>query len=99
MEFETARAWNFYDAALPLRHQLSPPGQRIFRGLFDLYSGLLEQIERANFDIFSRRIRISRWKKAAVAIRCLLPWQAAGRHRSARGSLRRPGRLGRDADR
>jgi phytoene synthase len=99
MEFETARAWNFYDAALPLRHQLSPSGQRIFRGLFDLYSGLLEQIERANFDIFSRRIRISRWKKAAVAIRCLIPWQSADRHRWARGSLRRPGRLGRDADR
>lgn len=72
MKFQVQRAWTYYDQALPLRHRLSPEGRRIFIGLFELYSSLLKQIEQENYDVFSRRIRVSFWKKASIAMRCLL---------------------------
>ncbi|WP_437194347.1 phytoene/squalene synthase family protein [Planctomicrobium sp. SH527] len=74
MKFQVERAWSYYDAAIPLRHRLSPEGRKIYRGLFELYSSLLEQIERADYDVFSRRIRLSFWKKARIAARCLFSW-------------------------
>jgi phytoene synthase len=72
MKFEVKRAWNYYDQALPLRNVLSPPGRRILLAFMDLYSSLLSQIEQANYDIFTTRIRLSRWKKLSVGLRCLL---------------------------
>lgn len=72
MRFQAERAWHYYDLALPLRHQLSDPGRRIFLAFFDLYSSLLERIERARYDVFTQRIHLSRWKKGVVALRCLL---------------------------
>jgi len=72
MQFQVQRAWSYYDQALPLRHRLSPDGKRIFVGLFNLYSSLLKQIERANYDVYSRRIRVPFWTKANIALNCLL---------------------------
>ncbi|SFI44037.1 phytoene/squalene synthase family protein [Planctomicrobium piriforme] len=72
MQFQVERAWTYYDAALPLRHHLSPEGRRIFVNLFDLYRSLLERIERADYDVLSHRIRLSYWKKAEIVLRCLL---------------------------
>jgi phytoene synthase len=78
MKFEVKQAWNYYDQALPLRNVLSPPGQRIFLAFMDLYSSLLTQIEKADYDVFTSRIRLSRWKKLSVGLRCLFRWRASG---------------------
>jgi 15-cis-phytoene synthase len=35
------------------------------------YSRLLDEIERAGFDVFTRRVRVARWRKLAV---CASGW-------------------------
>jgi len=82
MRFQVQRAWGFYDQALPLAEVLSPEGRRIYLGLFDLYSSLLRQIEQANYDVYRKRIRIPLWKKARVALCCLLMWDPPVNRRS-----------------
>lgn len=72
MNFQVDRARSFYSQALPLQEQLSPPGRRIFLTFFDLYESLLSEIERANFDVLSQRIQLSRWKKIRVMLHCAL---------------------------
>lgn len=72
MQFEVARAWMYYRRAEPLLGMVSTPGRRILSGFLASYSSLLRQIEACNYDVFSRRIRLSRWKKSSIAIRSLL---------------------------
>jgi len=71
MRFQVDRAWSYYRDAFPLHEELSVPGRRIFLAFFDLYTSLLREIEKADFDVFSRRIHLSRWKKARVVMSCL----------------------------
>jgi len=72
MAFQVHRAWTFYQQAHPLAAELSPPGRRIFLAFFDVYSHLLREIERVDYDVFSQRIHLSRWKKTRVVLSCLL---------------------------
>ena len=86
MAFEIARARRFCesgDAGIPM---LPPASARCIRGARALYCGILGQIERAGYDVFSRRVRVPTWKKLAVA---------AGVLRPGRGRLRSGSRLGR----
>ena len=72
MEFEVERTWSYYRRALPLLDIVSPPGRKILSGFFASYSSLLRQIQVHNYDVFSRRIRLSRWKKLSIAIHSTL---------------------------
>jgi phytoene synthase len=63
MEFETERARQFYDRSLPLAGLLSRPGRAVFQVMSRTYRGLLEAIVAADFGVFDRRIRLSRWRK------------------------------------
>ncbi|MDP8937543.1 MAG: phytoene/squalene synthase family protein, partial [Actinomycetota bacterium] len=38
-----------------------------------LYSGILDQIEAAGYDVFSSRVRVPAWRKMAVAYRVSRP--------------------------
>ena len=40
--------------------------------MIDIYRGLLQQIEHHNFDVFSRRIALAKWKKLWFAMRAVL---------------------------
>jgi len=72
MEFQVHRAWEFYREASLLQDRLSGPGRRIFLAFFELYSTLLRKIEAADYDVLSQRIRLSKWQKGWIALRCLL---------------------------
>ena len=72
MQFEVDRAWSFYEKSVPLINLVTPHGKKILTGFFSAYSSLLHQIERRNFDVFSKRIRLSRWKKSSIAMNSLL---------------------------
>jgi phytoene synthase len=64
---QCARARSFYrqaDAALPKADEKGLVAARIMAAI---YLDLLNAIERANFDVFSRRIRVSRPRQAAIA--------------------------------
>ena len=67
MAFQIARTRRFYasaDLGIPM---LPPLSARCIRGARALYSGILDEIEAAQYDVFSRRVRVPTWRKLAVA--------------------------------
>ena len=67
MAFEVARARELYTKGSELSQYLSPVGRPIFDTMVRLYRGLLDEIERQEYDVFSRRIRLSTWRKLRFA--------------------------------
>jgi phytoene synthase len=71
MRFEVQRARGFYEAAWPLVPLLSSAGRAVFLMMARTYRGLLDEIERRDYDVFSTRVRVSRWKKMWFGARAL----------------------------
>src|SRR5262249_18724874 len=71
MRFQVERANRYYDEAGPLTSLLSPSGQAVFLVLVRTYRGLLDEIARRDFDVFSARVRLSRWWKLGILLRTL----------------------------
>lgn len=71
MRFQVARARQFYDAAWPLAPLLAPPGRAVFLMMARTYRALLDEIERRDYDVFSSRVRVSRWRKVRLALGAL----------------------------
>jgi 15-cis-phytoene synthase len=67
MQFEIARAEQFYTAAAELEPLLERYGQRVFRAMTATYRAVLEKIKRNPADVFRRRIRLSPWEKTRIA--------------------------------
>ncbi|MES2791655.1 MAG: phytoene/squalene synthase family protein [Planctomycetota bacterium] len=67
MTFEVRRARELYASGNELTQYLSPVGKPIFDTMVKLYRGLLDEIERADYDVFSKRIRLSTWRKLRFA--------------------------------
>ena len=72
MHFEVARALSYYARGEELLDHLAPPGRPILRAMLDIYGGLLREIERRDFDVFSRRVSLPKWKKLWFAGRAVL---------------------------
>ena len=67
MQFEVARAREYYARARPLYDFLDPPGKPILETMLRIYGGLLDEIERRGYDVFTRRIELSSWRKFCMA--------------------------------
>ena len=81
MAFEIARARRYCESGdIGIRY-LPESSARCIRGARALYCGILGQIEKAGYDVFTTRVRVPLWKKLAVA---------AGVLRPGRGRRRRP---------
>jgi len=72
MRFEAERARDFYNRAAPLIPQIHKPGRRVFAVMTGTYRALLDKIEASDFDVFARRIRVSRYYKLWLVLRSLL---------------------------
>ena len=72
MAFEVERAKTFYDSAEQLLTNLEPLGQPIMKAMLQLYGGLLHEIERRKFDVFSRHVSLPRWRKIWIATVALI---------------------------
>ncbi|HVB97739.1 MAG TPA: phytoene/squalene synthase family protein [Candidatus Dormibacteraeota bacterium] len=68
LEFEANRAWEFYRQAWALVPLVSEDSRRALWALARIYSGLLEEIERRRFDVFSARPRLSAAEKIAILL-------------------------------
>ena len=68
MRFEIERARSYYDRAWPLAPLLERPGRAVFLLMARTYRSLLDAIERNDYDVFSNRIRVGRWRKALLAL-------------------------------
>jgi 15-cis-phytoene synthase len=71
MRFEVQRAREYYRSAERLTPLLDPPGRAVFQVILRTYRGLLEEIERRDFDVFRERVRLSGWRKAVLVVRAL----------------------------
>ena len=72
LEFECRRAHEFYDRAaesLPASDARSLVAAEIMGGI---YYGILRRIERADYDVFKKRIRVPRPQRALIAARIWL---------------------------
>ncbi len=72
MRFQTERAKSFYARAEQLFDYLEPAGKPILRAMIDIYGGLLREIERRNFDVYSKRVSLPKWKKLWYATRAMI---------------------------
>lgn len=68
MQFQVARAREFYTKAEALPRCLDTDGRAIFGVMCGTYRALLDEIERAEFDVFARRVRVPRWRKALILL-------------------------------
>ncbi len=66
MRFQVARARDYYRTGAALLPLLSDEGRSIFHVMHGTYRGLLDEIERRNYDVFTCRVRVPRWRKLLV---------------------------------
>ncbi|MEU4626863.1 phytoene/squalene synthase family protein [Actinoplanes sp. NPDC023801] len=69
---EVARAREHYALAAPGIPLLEPASQACMRTAFQLYGGILDEIEALDYDVFGRRATVPNRRRAAVAVRSLL---------------------------
>lgn len=72
MRFQIERARDAYVRGAELLNYLDRPGRCILSAMLGIYGGLLDAIERRQYDVFSRRIRLSTPRKVAIASHALL---------------------------
>lgn len=75
MQFEVARAREYYARAHALFGYLEPPGRPILETMLHIYGGLLDEIERRGFDVFSRRVELSCGRKLYIAGRAIVGYK------------------------
>lgn len=79
MRFEVERAKGFYQSGSELFRYLKRPGRCILTAMFSTYGGLLREIERRDFDVYSRRVAFSKLRKVMFGLRSLMfPAGASG---------------------
>jgi phytoene synthase len=72
MQFEVSRTREYYDKARRLFEYLDPAGRPILETMLRIYGGLLDEIERRHFDVFTRRVELSCGRKLYIAGRAIM---------------------------
>ena len=72
MRFEAARARAYYHESAPLLDLIHPRSRPSLVALISIYSRLLERIEQTNYDVFTRRVRLSAIEKSWILVRALV---------------------------
>lgn len=85
LEFQIARARGVFRAAEAGIRLLDPTSQDCIRTAFTLYRGILDEVERDDYQVLSRRSRVGPLRRAAVALPGLV---RAGRARFLSGGGR-----------
>ena len=74
LEFESARAWNFYREGVELIPLVRADARSALWALARIYSSLLRRIEARGYDVFSERVRLSTPEKTGILLRARLGW-------------------------
>jgi len=91
LAFEVERARSHYRAAEPGIELLAPSSRPCIRVAFDLYGGILDEVERAGYQVLASRVAVPRHRRLGVAGRHLIAARAAARA-ERRVSVVTPGR-------
>lgn len=68
MQYQVARAKDYYRLAEPLDHLLSNEGRAIFRVMAGMYRQLLGEIEKDMSNVLNQRIRVPNWRKGLILL-------------------------------
>lgn len=71
LAYEIARTREIYRCARPGIRLLDPASRPCIDAAYRLYAGILDEIERADYQIFDRRISVPTWRRATIAARAL----------------------------
>jgi phytoene synthase len=69
LRFEADRAKAYYAESAPLVAMIEPESQGALWALIEIYRRLLARIERSDFDVLDRRIRVPAWEKVWILVR------------------------------
>jgi 15-cis-phytoene synthase len=79
LAFEIERARAHYRAAEPGIELLAPSSRPCIRVAFDLYGGILDEVERAGYQVLAARVRVPRHRRLGVAGRHWVAARSAAR--------------------
>ena len=71
MEFQAARAREFYEKSMPGIAMLRPEGRFAVEIAARVYRGILGEIEAMNYDVFQRRAVVPAWRKYGITAQAL----------------------------
>jgi len=92
LEFEAARAWDFYREGVQLIPRVHPDARAALWALVRIYSSLLRRMDARGYDVFSERVRLSAPEKTGILLRARLGWYSQNNVLEERdGDRRRPG--------
>jgi len=72
MRFEAERARFYYGEARKLLPLVTPAGRSSLWVMMEVYSRLLERIVKSGFDVFQKRVRLSRNEKISIILKAIL---------------------------
>ena len=72
LELEAERARKYYRSADRLIPMIEPDSQAALWILVTIYRRLLDKIAARGYEVFSKRVRLSRWEKTVILSRGLL---------------------------
>lgn len=72
LAYEVEQAKSAYQESAALSDVLSPEGRRVLKAMRGIYGGILTEIEKRHYDVFTARVSISRWRKAFAIINAFL---------------------------
>ncbi|QDU79339.1 All-trans-phytoene synthase [Polystyrenella longa] len=72
MKFEVARAREYYAQAQALFDHISPTGKPVLGAMIKIYGGILDEIERRHYDVFTKRVSLSYPRKVSIALGAML---------------------------
>jgi phytoene synthase len=72
LSFEAERAGRYYDESRPLLDLVHKRSRASLWALIEIYRRLLTRVERSNFDVLSRRIRVPTWEKIGIVVSAML---------------------------
>jgi len=72
LDLETDRARRLYESAAVLPRYLNRSGARMCTAMHATYRALLDEVHAHGAELFSRRIRVTRWRKLRIAARAIL---------------------------
>ncbi len=73
LQFEIARARELYRSAWPGLRLVEPRSRRCLEVAWTLYQGILDEIERADYQVLDRRVSVGGRRRAAAVARALVP--------------------------
>lgn len=71
LQFEIARTREFYRSAYPGLRLVSPRSRRCLEVAWSLYGGILDEIERADYQVLDRRVSVGTARRVGTLVRSL----------------------------